>query len=69
MSKKHQQRTRAEILAKRERPIPEISQNRYQLTGMPVPTQKPQSRSKYMPHFGKKQAAKLARKVGELIAA
>ncbi|QTP32788.1 hypothetical protein B7759_01366 [Burkholderia glumae] len=47
MSKKHEQRTRQQILAKREPSTRGL-----------VAIQ-PKSRSKYKPHFGKKQAAKI----------
>ncbi|MBA1366940.1 hypothetical protein [Burkholderia gladioli] len=52
MSKKHEQRTRSEILAKREQPI-------MGFRGRPAPISRPANRSKYMPHFGKKQTAKI----------
>ncbi|WP_186066007.1 hypothetical protein [Burkholderia gladioli] len=52
MSKKHEQRTRSEILAKREQPIMGFDRR-------PAPITRPANRSKYTPHFGKKQAAKL----------
>lgn len=79
MSRKHSQRTRAEILAKREQPIAEVRVIRTIPTPkgpMYVPQQTSSEKlraafdaSKYMPHFGAKQKAKLARRVGELIAA
>ena len=70
MSKKHEQRTRAEILAKRATPITEIPV-RENVGSMLAPIWKMQpthserlrsafEASKYMPHFGAKQAAKLA---------
>lgn len=63
MSKKHNQRTRAEILAKREQPINPKGLNRDRF-GVPVSTPhamvRKASRSKYMPHFGKKQKTKLS---------
>lgn len=70
MSKKHQQRTRAEILAKRAKPIEEVRVQKKIITpNGPIwvaqPTQSERLRSafdasKYMPHFGAKQIAKLA---------
>jgi hypothetical protein len=58
MSKKHEQRTRAQILAKRAQPI-----NKWAgwTRGAPavVKTQQPKSRSKYVPHFGVKQREKM----------
>lgn len=54
MSRKHNQRTRAEILAKRENTQRDIDYGLIQL--QPV-----ESRSKYTPHFGAKQEAKLRR--------
>lgn len=67
MSKKHNQRTRAEILAKREAPIVEVPVMKKILgpTGLPVFSLliKKVRASKYTPHFGAKQAAKLARKI------
>lgn len=61
MSKKHEKRTRAEILAKREQPIVEIPVHRMigPVVGPIVPFKRVQSRSKYTPHFGAKQQAKL----------
>ncbi|MCH7275002.1 hypothetical protein MMZ06_34785 [Burkholderia gladioli] len=52
MSKKHEQRTRQQILAKRDEPIVGFN-------GRPAPISRPAGRGKYMPHFGKKQAAKI----------
>jgi hypothetical protein len=70
MSQKHHQRTRAEILAKRAKPIEEIRVQQKVVTPKgPVWIQQPThserlraafDASKYMPHFGAKQAAKLA---------
>ncbi|WP_431290426.1 hypothetical protein [Burkholderia cepacia] len=70
MSQKHNQRTRAKILAKREQTILEIRVLRKvpTLKGpifVPQPTSSERLRasfdaSKYMPHFGAKQAKKLA---------
>jgi hypothetical protein len=60
MSKKHHQRTRAEILAKRAQPI--VTTNCYTKNGVPV-SPKPFSRSKYTPHVGAKQQAKLAKQL------
>jgi hypothetical protein len=69
MSKKHHQRTRAEILAKREQPI--LEERVIRIIPSPKgPIHVPQSThseklraafdaSKYMPHFGAKQQAKL----------
>ncbi|VWD49571.1 hypothetical protein BLA17378_08617 [Burkholderia aenigmatica] len=70
MSQKHHQRTRAEILAKRAKPIEEIRVQQKVVTPK-GPIWVPQATyseclraafdaSKYMPHFGAKQAAKLA---------
>lgn len=53
MSQKHNQRTRAEILAKRKNLSAAAELNRIRV--QPV-----ESRSKYTPHFGAKQRAKLA---------
>lgn len=71
MSKKHEQRTRAEILAKRAQPIQEVRVLRQVPTPkgpilVPQPTSSERlraefDRSKYMPHFGAKQQAKLQR--------
>jgi hypothetical protein len=47
MSKKHEKRTRAEILAKRARLVA-------------IPFRRVAGRSKYAPHFGAKQQARLA---------
>jgi hypothetical protein len=60
MSKKHEQRTRAEILAKRAQPIIETNRNSM---GFLVHTTRKPERSIYMPHFGAKQRAKLAAKL------
>lgn len=54
------QKTREEILAKRSKPIVEIPVG--SLTGLPF-IRKIKT-SKYMPHFGKKQQAKLAKLAG-----
>lgn len=62
MSAKHNQRTRAEILAKRQATDQAVATRRLQV--QPV-----ESRSKYTPHFGKKQQEKLQRPAWELIAA
>lgn len=62
MSKKHEKRTRAEILAKRAvDPSAWIDPVRKIIAGMPGPIieKRPLSRSKYVPHFGEKQRAKL----------
>lgn len=64
MSKKHEQRTRAEILAKRQQPI--VETNRNTTTGFLVHTTRKPERSIYMPHFGAKQQAKLAAKLPRL---
>lgn len=62
MSQKHNQRTRAEILAKREQEIPSKRLNRNR-SGLAVSTPHAMvlkaSRGKYTPHFGAKQQAKL----------
>lgn len=62
MSAKHNQRTRAEILAKRAMPV--VTTNVHVRTGAPVSTPhvmvRKASRSRYTPHFGKKQQARLA---------
>ena len=79
MSRKHNQRTRAQILAKREQPIEEVRVIRTIPTPN-VPMCLPQKTSserlraafdaaKYMPHFGKKQRAKLQNVDAELMAA
>jgi hypothetical protein len=79
MSKKHNQRTRAEILAKRQiDPQTWVDPVRKIVAGMmsgpavpPTPhamVRKAQ-RSKYAPHFGAKQQAKLQRSERVLIAA
>jgi hypothetical protein len=69
MSRKQHQRTRAEILAKRQiDPATWIEPVRKINAGMPGPAIAPTphamvrkaSRNKYTPHFGAKQAAKLA---------
>ncbi|WP_155639557.1 hypothetical protein [Burkholderia multivorans] len=65
MSQKHNQRTRAEILAKREQPIKEVRVQRTRPPFTPQLTSSERLRaafdaSKYMPHFGAKQAKKLA---------
>jgi hypothetical protein len=54
MSKKHEKRTRAEILARRDVAM---------LTLHYGPEVLSASRSNYMPHFGAKQRAKLTRSV------
>lgn len=63
MSKKHNQRTRAEILAKRAKPIDPKSLIRHTRSRHPVSTPhamvRKASRSKYVPHFGAKQRTKL----------
>lgn len=51
MSKKHEQRSRAAILDKRK-------QDELWFKAMPI-RRRPRHRSKYVPHFGKKQAAKI----------
>jgi hypothetical protein len=48
MSKKHEQRTRAQILAKRAKEIMGFDKR-------PAPVTAPASRSKYMPHIGAKE--------------
>lgn len=60
MSKKHEQRTRAEILAKRQQPI---SKWAGWTRGAPavIKTQQPVSRSKYTPHIGAKEQARAKR--------
>lgn len=78
MSKKHNQRTRAKILAKREQPISEVRVNLIKQTPagpvvIPQPTHSEKLRtafdaSKYMPHFGAKQKAKIERQVLKLAA-
>ncbi|KVV20321.1 hypothetical protein WK78_28975 [Burkholderia cepacia] len=65
MSQKHNQRTRAKILAKREMPIKEVRVQRTLPPFTPQLTCSERLRaafdaSKYMPHFGAKQAKKLA---------
>lgn len=80
MSKKHNQLTRAQILAKRNTPIVEIPVQKKVLApnGQTLYVPQPStpnadvrraSRSKYTPHFGAKQAVKLRGAVGELLAA
>jgi hypothetical protein len=75
MSKKHEQRTRAEILAKRNQPIQEVRVIRT-IQSPKGPIDVPQSTSseklraafnasKYMPHFGNKQRAKLMAKAAQ----
>jgi hypothetical protein len=67
MSKKHHQRTRAEILAKREQPISQWAG----WNGNPpavIRTQPVEYRSKYTPHFGAKQQAKPAKTALKLAA-
>jgi hypothetical protein len=60
MSKKHNQRTRAEILAKREQPLKRWAG---WTRGAPaiITTQQPSSRSKYTPHIGAKEQARAKR--------
>lgn len=70
MSAKHHRRTRAEILTKRAKPIQEVRVMRQVPSPrgpifVPQPTHSEKLRaafdaSKYMPHFGKKQQAKVA---------
>lgn len=67
MSKKHHKRTRAQILAKRAQPIVEILVHRKVvdprtgvMTYVPQPFKRVAGRSKYTPHFGAKQAAKIS---------
>lgn len=72
MSRKHHQRTRAEILAKRQQPINEIPVRKNVGSVIaPIwkaqPTHSERLRSafdaaKYTPHFGKKQQIKLSPK-------
>jgi hypothetical protein len=59
MSQKHNQRTRAEILAKRAQPI--IETNRNSTTGLLVHTTRRPERSIYMPHIGKKEQERAKR--------
>lgn len=54
MSKKHNQRTRAEILAKRALPITGFDRR-------PAPISQPVSRSKYTPHIGAKEQERAKR--------
>lgn len=78
MSKKHNQRTRAEILAKRAQPIQEVRVLREIRTPqgpilVPQTTSSEKLRaafdaSKYMPHFGAKQQARLQRRALKLVA-
>lgn len=60
MSKKHEQRTRAQILAKRARPIPTVQVMIRNTLLVFVPfVKKVRKPSKYTPHFGVKQQAKV----------
>jgi len=78
MSKKHEKRTRAEILAKRAQPIAEVPVRENVGSALApiwktLPTHSEKLRaafdaSKYMPHFGAKQQAKL-RKIALKLAA
>ena len=77
MSKKHNQRTRAEILAKRAiDPETWVQAVRKMIGAVVGPAVSPTphsmvrkaSRSKYEPHFGKKQQAKLQRQALKLAA-
>lgn len=79
MSKKHEQRTRAEILAKRATAIIEVPVQKKTLlpNGQTMyvtqPTHSEKLRAafdatKYMPHFGAKQQAKLQRQALKLAA-
>lgn len=73
MSQKHHQRTRAEILAKRAKPIEEVRVQRkvvHPITGVttyvPQPTHSERLRtefdaSKYMPHIGAKEQERAKR--------
>lgn len=54
MSKKHEQRTRAEILAKRATPVMGFDKR-------PAPITAPVSRSKYTPHIGAKEQERAKR--------
>jgi hypothetical protein len=54
MSKKHEQRTRAQILAKRATPIMGFDKR-------PAPITAPVSRSKYTPHIGAKEQERAKR--------
>lgn len=63
MSRKHNQRLRAGILTKREQPIPlgRLNRDRFDApVSTPHSMARKASRSKYTPHFGKKQQAKVA---------
>ncbi|WCM21410.1 hypothetical protein NDK50_08160 [Paraburkholderia bryophila] len=71
MSKKHEQRTRAEILRLRNLPTDPKRLNRDRfgaLVSTPHAMVRKASRSKYTPHFGKKQQAKLAHRALKLAA-
>ena len=72
MSKKHEKRTRAEILAKRAQPIPTIQVMKKIMAPngqtVLVPYVAKVRKSKYMPHFGAKQQAKLAKTALKLAA-
>ena len=60
MSKKHEQRTRAQILAKRAQPIPTVQVLVKNPLGVLVPfIKKVRKPSKYTPHFGTKQRQKV----------
>jgi hypothetical protein len=59
MSQKHNQRTRAEILAKRAKPI--IETNRISTTGLLVHTTRKPERSIYMAHIGAKEQERAKR--------
>jgi hypothetical protein len=59
MSKKHHQRTRPEILAKRAQPI--VETNRNSTTGLLVHTTRKPERSIYMPHIGAKEQERAKR--------
>jgi hypothetical protein len=59
MSQKHNQRTRTEILAKRNQPI-EVIPVRHTMSGLIV-TKKVKPGSKYMPHAGKKEQERAKR--------
>jgi hypothetical protein len=67
MSRKHNQRTRAEILAKREQPLTEwAGWKNFPFTPKSIGFQanadvRRASRSKYTPHFGAKQREKVIR--------
>ncbi|WP_429499071.1 hypothetical protein ACQUFY_08275 [Robbsia andropogonis] len=68
MGQKHHKRTRAEILSKRAKPIVEVPVVQFvPLTGphIVIPFKRVTGRSKYSPpHFGAKQAHKLATRRG-----